>query len=103
MTSIEFKPLVSNIVTMHQLYRGECKKFIEYVLRDDYHCFEFELSDEDGRTIFQEMKRIAKNNPSISHFSSNHGSWFIQVKRFAMPVLYKRNGKYILLVNSSRY
>lgn len=103
MTSIEFKPLKSNIVTMHQLYRGECKKFIEYVLRDDYHCFEFELSDEDGRTIFREMKSIAKDFPWISHYSSNHGSWFFQIQRFAMPVLYKRNGKYILQVNSHRY
>ena len=100
MKSIDFKPLLNTVVVMKQIKRGDCKRFISYMLMKRYHCFEFELNHYDARDLFNEMKKIAKYNPSKAHYSSNHGNWFIQIMAGSDPVLCKRDGKYILQVNS---
>ena len=100
MKQIEYKPLQYTTVILHQLHRGDCKKFIEDMLLNNYHVFEFALDGFDARAIFYKMKLIAKTNREKVHFSSNHGAWFIQV--IDKVVLYKRNGQYILQVNSYR-
>lgn len=102
MKTIVYKPLISVEVKLHQKHKGQISKFIQYMLLNKYHIFEFVLDEDDAKCLFREMKRLAKQNPSYANYSSNHGNWFIQIHALSDPVLGKRNGEYILLVNSSR-
>ena len=102
MKTIDYKPLRDVVVKLQQRHKGQISKFIQYMLLNRYHIFEFELNEDDAKCLFREMKRLAKQNPSYAHYSSNHGNWFIQILGLSDPVLCKRNGKYLLQVNSSR-
>lgn len=103
MKTLEFKPLATNIVTLHQKYRGECQKFVDYMLRKWWHVFEFGISDEDAKALFREMKTFAKALPYCRQIYTSQNGWFLQIrKNHDDVVLGKRDGKWYIQVSSGR-
>lgn len=103
MKTLEFKPLATNIVTLHQKYRGECQKFVDYMLRKWWHVFEFGISDEDAKALFREMKRFAMALPANRKIYISQNSWFLQIRTNRDDVvLGKRDEKWYIQVASGR-
>lgn len=103
MKTLEFKPLATNIVTLQQKYRGECKKFVDYMLRRWWHVFEFGISDEDAKALFREMIIFAKALPANRKIYTSKNSWFLQIHTNRDDVvLGKRDGKWYIQVTSGR-
>ena len=106
MKTMEFQPLgyVGHpTVNLIQQYRGQFNGFIECMMQNRYHCFMFEINQDDAKVLFKTMKRMIKVNRACGHYGFNkNGNWFIQVQNFSEPVLQKTDGKYYLTVCSYR-
>ena len=103
MKTLEFKPLATNIVTLHQKYRGECQKFVDYMLRKWWHVFEFGISDEDAKALFREMKTFAKALPANRRIYISQNSWYLHIHtQFDHVSLGKWNGEWFIQVASGR-
>ena len=103
MKTLDFCPLKDNVVTLVQTKRGQIKRFISDVMESRWHCHEFEISEDDARVLFRELKRAYKARKYPAQIGSR-GSWFIYVQAYAQPLLKrdKRTGRYILQINSYR-
>ena len=103
MKTLEFKPLATNIVTLHQKYRGECQKFVDYMLRKWWHVFEFRISDEDAKALFREMKTFAKALPQNRKIYISQTSWYLHIHtQWDDVALGKWNGEWFIQVASGR-
>lgn len=103
MKTLEYKPLATNIVTLHQKYRGECKNFVDYMLLKVWYVFEFGISDEDAKALFREMKTFAMALPANRRIYISPYCWFLQIRtQFDNVVLGKRHGEWFIQVSSGR-
>lgn len=106
MKTMEFQPfgfLGNPTVNLIQQTKGQFKRFIECMMQNRYHCFTFEISQEDAKVLFKVMKRMIMANKACGHYGVHKsGYWFIQVQKFSDPVLEKKGGKYYLTVCSYR-
>lgn len=103
MKTLEFKPLHDNTVTLIQTKRGQIGRFIDDMMKNCWHCYEFEISPDDARALFREMKRAHLSKRYASQIGSR-GSWFIYIQAVSQPLLRRdiATGRYILQVNSYR-
>lgn len=103
MYTLDFCPLKDNVVTLRQTKRGQIKRFLSDMMINRWHQYEFEISEDDARVLFREMKRAYKSKKYPAQIGIRV-RWFIYVQAYAHPLLRrdKQTGRYILQINSYR-
>lgn len=103
MKTLEIVPLKHTKVTLKQSKRGQLKAFVDGLLVNRWHDFTFEISKEDAKELFKEMKQAYKQHRELCKIYAGTYEWFIQLQIGLQPVLIKRNGgKYLLVINTYR-
>lgn len=104
MKTITFKPLERIKVDLLQLHRGQMSAFIEDLCAGKYALHTFEISQDDAKSLFREMKAFRNYDRAACNYSHSGSSWFFQVLAYASPLLVRNRetGRYFLTLSTYR-
>lgn len=99
-----FKPLERIKVDLIQLHRGQISAFLKDLCAGKYTSHTFEISQDDAKALFREMKAYRKYDRAACNYSHSGTSWFFQVQAYADPLLVRNRetGRYFLTISTYR-